>query len=46
MNEFYEKAIERLLGGCTGAAAQRGIRNELPESATTETKEGGVEIDG
>lgn len=37
---------ERLPGGCTGAAAQRGIRNELPEAATLETKEGGVEIDG
>lgn len=29
---------ERLPGGCTGAAAQRGIRNELLEAATPETK--------
>lgn len=37
---------ERLPGGCTGAAAQRGIRNELPEAETPETKEGGVESNG
>lgn len=37
---------ERLSGGCTGDAAQRGIRNELPEAATPEAKEGGVESDG